>query len=605
MSGTPGQTEPPPNTDEHSAGAIAAESVRIEEERRSGAMPAAGRSVIGSALLVSAATFLSRITGLLRDVLTAAFFGFSREMDVFFLAFTVPNLFRKLFGEGALSSAAIPVIARYRMMGSQEAIRRLLSTLTTCLWLGLGAVTILTLTITWLLPSNLFSDPGKFELFRRYLTVLLPYVAFICVAALQAGALNSYSKFGIPALMPAVGNVIWIVWLIGVHFAGPANPEHAVLWMALGVLFTGVVQYAGQLPALGKLKLLGKPQLAFSEQGVRDIFKAMAPMLFALAVFQVNTFLDQVLAEVLVEGNGAVSSYSYASRLFQFPLGMVGVALGTAVFPLMSQFALNREMEKFTASLLNSVRLILFISLPAALGLAALSLPITELLFGGARSEPELLRRSAKVLAFLCISLPIVSVIGLLTKAFYALRDHKTPTRVALIAVVVNVVANVILLQTPLLEAGLALGTAISSAVNLLVLALILRRRLKGTVLDSMRVAALPPTSERMAQPMTPSRMRAYPVSLVRALVVSVLMAAGAFAVEAALYRAFGLTGRTSRLLSVMAAVGTGVVIYGGLSLVMKAQEVEQIMALRKRRRAAPVTTTAPAASAPAESRNP
>ena len=606
MSGTPGQPEPAPSTEDHSAGAIAAESVRLEEERRSGALPAApGRSVIGSALLVSAATFMSRITGLLRDVLTAAFFGFSREMDVFFLAFTVPNLFRKLFGEGALSSAAVPVLTRYRIMNNPEATRRLLATLTTCLWLGLGAITIVTLAITWLLPSSLFADPGKFELFRRYLTVLLPYVAFICIAALQAGALNTYSRFGLPALMPAVGNLIWIGWLVGVHFAGPANQEQAVLWMALGVLFTGFVQYAGQLPALGKLKLLGPPKLALREQGVRDIFKAMAPMLFALAVFQVNTFLDQVLAEVLVEGNGAVSSYSYASRLFQFPLGMVGVALGTAVFPLMSRFALNKEMEKFAASLLNSVRLILFISLPAALGLAVLAFPITELLFGGARSEPEMLRRSAKVLAFLCISLPLVSVIGLLTKAFYALRDHKTPTRVALIAVVVNVVANVILLQTPLLEAGLALGTAISSALNLLMLVLILRRRLKGTVLESMRLASLPPTSERLAQPMTPSRMRAYSVSIVRATLVAALMAAGAFAVEAALYRAFGLTGRTSRMLSVLSAVGTGVVIYGGLSLVLKAQEVEQIMALRKRRRASTVATAAPAASPPAESQNP
>lgn len=564
---------------------IAADSVRIEEERRELKIQTPGRSVIGSALVVSGATFASRLLGLVRDVMMASLFGFSREMDAFFLAFTVPNLFRKLFGEGALSSATIPVLTRYRLRGDNAATRRMLGTLATLLMLGLGAITVIVLAVSWALPESWFHDPPKYALFREYLTALLPYVIFICLAALQAGTLNCWSRFGLPALMPALANLIWILALVYIWQSGlRSQPHTAVMVMAGAVLLSGMAQWGFQMIPLAKMKLISGPKLALNEPGIRETFKAMAPMLFALAVFQVNTFMDQVLAEVLVEGNGAVSSYSYASRLFQFPLGLVGVALGTAMFPLMSRFAARNELEKLTAGLLNSARLIAFIALPAALGLAALSYPITELLYGGARSEPEMLRRSALVVALLCISLPIVSVISLLTKTFYALRDYKTPTRIALLAVLVNLVANVILLQTPLREAGLALGTAISGLLNLGLLVWVLRGRLQGTIMDSMRAAAIPPASERLAQPLTPSTLRGIPVSLFRSLVVASVMAAGAWLVEQRLYLAFDLTGRSSRLLSVGAAVLAGIVIYTGLSLLLRAQEVQQILSLRKRR---------------------
>lgn len=566
---------------------IAADSVRAEEERRTLRLERPGRSVMGSALVVSAATFLSRVFGLARDVMMASLFGFSREMDAFFLAFTVPNLFRKLFGEGALSSATIPVLTGYRLRGDMQATRRFLGTLATILVLGLGSITLLIIGITWLLPTSLFDDPGKFLLFRGYLLILLPYVVFICLAALQAGALNCWNRFGTPALMPALANLIWILALVYVANSAIRNsPSDAVTFMAFGVLISGVAQWLFQMIPLAKLKLLARPSLKLREPGVRETFKAMAPMLFALAVFQVNTFLDQVLAEMLVPGNGAVSSYSFASRLFQFPLGLVGVALGTAMFPLMSRFAAGNELEKLTASLLNSTRLIAFIAFPAAVGLGVLALPITELLFGGPRSTPEMLQRSALVVSLLCISLPIVSVISLLTKSFYALRDYKTPTRIALVAVAVNIVANVILLQTPLREAGLALGTAISGTLNLGLLAYILRKRLSGTILESMRIAAIPPTSERLAQPMSPSKLRSIPISVARALGVACVMGLGAWLTQGALYQEFGLAGRASRLLSVGGAVAAGVVIYAGLSLLLKAPEVEQILTLRKRRRA-------------------
>jgi peptidoglycan biosynthesis protein MviN/MurJ (putative lipid II flippase) len=318
----------------------------------------------------------------------------------------------------------------------------------------------------------------------------------------------------------------------------------------------------------------------------------MAPMLFALAVFQVNTFLDQVLAEALIEGDGAVSSFNYASRLFQFPLGLVGVALGTAMFPLMSRFAAENQLERLTASLLNSVRLLVFIAVPAAVGLAVLAFPIVELLFGGPRAKPEMLQRCALVVAMLCISLPIVSIISLLTKAFFALRDYKTPTRIALVAVAVNLIANVILLQTPLQEAGLAVGTAISGALNLALLVLVLRGRLKGTIVDSMRLAASPQVSERLAQPLSPSALRSFPISLVRSVVVATAMGCVAYWVERAVFGAFDDHGRSVRALSVIAAIASGVAVYASASWMLRAPEVTQILSLRRRR-----TTTPPEVS--------
>ncbi|MBE7492162.1 MAG: murein biosynthesis integral membrane protein MurJ [Planctomycetes bacterium] len=595
MPETPNQPDPTPTAEDPvaacgplSPGEIAADSVRIEEEQRSRRAAAPSRGVLGHALVISLATLVSRISGLARDVLTAMLFGFSREIDAFFIAFTIPNLFRKLFGEGALASALIPVLTRYRLRGDMEATRRLLGTMATLLGLGLGAVCALVLAVVWLMPEHWFGDPGKFQVFRQYLTILLPYVIFICLSALQAGALNCWGRFGLPAITPAAANLLWVAVLVGLLLSPLRHQPHtAIVVMSLGVLASGVAQWVLQMPDLRRAGLFSRPRLVLGEAGLRETFKAMAPMLFALAVFQVNTFADQLLAELLVPGDGAVASYAYATRLFQFPLGLVGVALGTAMFPLMSRFAAANELEKFTASLLNSSRLIAFVALPAAAGLAALALPITQLLFGGRHSSPEMLQRSALVLVMLCVSLPIVSVQSLLTKAFYALRDHRTPTRLALVCVAVNLVANVILLQTPLREAGLALGTAISGALNLALMVMALRRRLAGTVLESLRAAAVPATSERLAQPMSPSGVRAVPRSMVRALVVSLVMAGGAWGVEHLLNGRFGLDGRWGLVVSVAGGVLAGVAIYGGLSLALRAPEIGQVMALRRSRRAA------------------
>lgn len=562
---------------ENETGELAAISIRRSHPRK-------GRGVLGNAVVISAATFLSRILGLGRDVMMASLFGFSREMDVFFLAFTLPNLFRKLFGEGALASAVVPVLTEYRLSRNPEGARRLIGTLTSLLILGLGGITAITILTVWVAPASWFGGVEKFELFRSDLTILLPYVVFICIAALQSGALNVYDRYGVPATMPAVANGIWIAVLVGLMIFPTGSTQQAIEIMSLGVLFSGVAQWVLQMPSLRRAGLLTPPRLSFREPGVKRVLKAMAPMLFALAVFQINTFMDQILAEVLVEGHGAVSSYSYASRLFQFPLGLVAVALGTAMLPLMSRFAAKGEREKLTASILNGLRLLMFIALPAAAGLAALAYPITSLLFGGDNSSEEMLRRSALVTTLMALNLPLVGALSLITKAFYAMKDTKTPTRMAVVAVAVNLVANVILLQTPLLEAGLALGTAISAFVNLAVLVWILRRRLRGTILESMRARALPMVSERLAQPMSPSNVRGIPLAILRSALVAVVMAVAAYFVEQWLFGAGFATGRVARAISVTGGTLTGVVVYFGLSFALGANEAKQLIRLKRKR---------------------
>ncbi len=560
--------------------------MRLEEAARSGQARAIGRSIIGVALIISLATLLSRVLGLVRDVLTASMFGASREMDAFFMAFLIPNLFRKLFGEGALSSATIPVLARYRRAGDHAATRRLVATVATVVAIALAVICALTLTVCWLAPPSALGGE-KFELFRGYLTVLLPYVIFICLTGLQAGVLQSYQVFGVPSLTPALANLVWIgalavLWATGL----PARDmPQAVLWMCGGVLLSGAAQWLAQLPSMRRVGLLARPMIAFNEPGVRQTFLAMAPMLFALAVFQVNTFFDQVMAETLVSGDGAVSAYAYAQRLFQLPLGLVSIALATAMFPLMSRYAAAGEMHKLTASVLNSQRLLAFISLPAAAGLCALSYPITALLFGGPAYSDEMLWRTALVVAMLSLSLPLVSAVGMLTKAFYAVRDNATPTRAALATVVINLGCNFVLVQSPLREAGLAVGTGVSTLFNLGVLTWLLRRRLRGGVVESVRAGALPQASDRMAQTVTPGKLKDVPLSMTRSLIIAAVMAVGAWAIERVLFEALGASGRAGRTVSVLTAIAAGVVMYAGLSAVLKAPEIGQILTLRKNRK--------------------
>ncbi|MCA8940027.1 MAG: polysaccharide biosynthesis C-terminal domain-containing protein, partial [Planctomycetes bacterium] len=358
--------------------------------------------------------------------------------------------------------------------------------------LVLGALTLVRSIAVYLPPGAWlgFPDPQKWSEFQRYFWILSPMVVFLCLSGLQAGVLNTYGRFGLPSLLPALHNLIWI-GAIALAVSLPSlagDTPSQICVMCGGILLGTIVQWFWQMRALRKAGLKLRFQPFGRDEGVSRVFRAMGPTILALAVFQLNTLLDLLLAEWLVDGHGAVSAYSYASRLFQCPLGIVGIALGTAIFPMLSRYAARGEAVKVTGGLLTGVRLLAFIVLPAAAGLIALNHEIVAATYRNGEFDWESAERTARVLIFFSMALPIVATLQLVTKAFYALKDTRTPTRVALASVAVNLCANIILVQTPLQEAGLALGTTISSAFNLITLSILLSKRLSGTIVESRRL---------------------------------------------------------------------------------------------------------------------
>lgn len=485
------------------------------------------RSTLRSAAVVASGTLLSRVLGLVRVMAMAYFFGQSGYLDAFFIAFLVPNLFRKLFGEGALSAAVVPVLTEVREKESELASHQLVASMSTLLTLVLAGLTIVATGLVLLLPGSVVGwEPAKWSAFQEFFVILGPLVLLLCLTGLQSGVLNTYGRFAVPALLPALHNLVWIgsILVASLSSLGDGTQSGEIRIMCWGLLIGAALQLGLQMFSLRRAGISLRPRFKFREPRVREIMLAFGPTVLALAVFQVNTLLDLLLAEWLVPGDGAVSAYSYANTVFQFPLGIVGIALGTAIFPMLSRYAARGEPAKVTGGLLNGLRLLGFIVFPAAAGLLALNSEIVTVLLARGEFSPEHAERTASVLMFFSLALPFVCCLQLVTKAFYALKDTRTPTRIALISVGVNLVLNVILVQTPLREAGLALSTCISSAFNLCILGVLLARRLHGTILESRRLRMAEAVSDRLAQPLSPSGMRRFRASLVRSLFFSLAM---------------------------------------------------------------------------------
>lgn len=546
------------------------------------------RKTIKAAMSTGAGTLVSRLLGLVRDMAMATIFGVGAAMDGFFLAFLIPNLFRRLFGEGALSGAVIPVVSEYREKKGLGDVSRLMSQVSTALALLLTGLTVAGLGLVFLLPHGYFGfeeNPEKWRIFSSSLLIMSPLAVLLCLNGVWGGLLNTYGNFAVPALLPALQNLVWLAALgligfLGFGGEGDAGRISVVCWSILagGVLVT-VLQWAAVRRAGIRLGFDAR----WSEPGLKSIVLTLAPAVLGLAVFQLNTLVDNLLAEWLVEGDGAVSAYAFASRVFQFPLGVVGIALGTAVFPLLAKYAARGEPDKVAAGLLNGLRLLGFIVLPAAAGLVAVNDELVNVLLRHGAFDAEAAERTGNVLLFFSLALPVVAAIQLVGKAFLAMRDIRTLNKVALWAVAINFGANLVLVQTPLREAGLALGTAISGVFNLVVLCLILVRRLKGSVVESGRIAASGPVSDRMAQPMSPSGMRAFWRSLLRSTLISGAMCAVVMLylwamppVEATGVREMG---------TLVGAILIGVFVYFGSHFILKSEELAESLPRRFRKK--------------------
>ncbi|GAB6070923.1 murein biosynthesis integral membrane protein MurJ [Thiomicrorhabdus hydrogeniphila] len=407
-------------------------------------------------------TMISRVLGFVRDVIIARYFGASMGADAFFVAFKIPNFFRRLFAEGAFSQAFVPVLAEAKEKRGHDAVKHLVNAIS----FRLGGVLLL-LTAFGVFGSSLWmivfapgfmDQPEKFKLASDMLAITFPYLLLISLVAFSSAIMNTYNQFAVPAFTPVFLNLVLITFAVWVspYFDIP------IMALAWGVLVAGVVQLLFHLPFLYKLGLLPHPSTQ-SDEGVGEVKRLMIPALFGVSVAQINLLVDTVLASFLV--TGSVSWLYYSDRLMEFPLGVFGVALATVVLPGLSKKAANENWQGFQEDIDSALRLVLIIGLPATLGLLILSQPlITTLFFYGEFTAHDASMSSMSLMAYSFGLLGFI-LVKILAPAFYARKDMKTPVKVAVIALVTNTVLNLILIG-PFAHVGLAAATTVSAFVN-------------------------------------------------------------------------------------------------------------------------------------------
>ncbi len=420
-------------------------------------------SLFSAVARVGGSTLVSRILGFTRDLVIARIFGADAATDAFFVAFKVPNLMRRLFGEGAFALALVPVLTEYRRSGDAAALRRLIDDLAGVLAAALLAMTALGLlaapALVLVLAPGYVTAPEQRLLTADLLRLTLPYVWFIGLTALAGGILNTHHRFGVPAFTPVLLNLVLIacaLWLAPLL-------ETPIMGLALGVLIAGMVQLGFQLPFLARLGLLPRPRLGLRHPGVRRISRAILPTLFGVSVAQLSLLIDTLLASFLA--TGSISWLYYADRLTELPLGVLGVALGTVILPRLSAAHLERSADELSATLDWALRWVLLLGLPAAAGLISLAGPTMATLFLSERFGGHDVAMAAQGLAAYALGLVAFMAIKVLAPGYFGRQDRRSPVRFAALALAVNLVLSLVLMG-PLAHTGLALGTALAAMVN-------------------------------------------------------------------------------------------------------------------------------------------
>ncbi|MFO7838390.1 MAG: murein biosynthesis integral membrane protein MurJ [Desulfosalsimonadaceae bacterium] len=423
--------------------------------------------------IIGTATFLSRILGFLRDMAVAWLFGAGFYSDAFFVAFRIPNLLRRLFAEGSLSIAFVPVFTEYlSRRGRAEAFRMASSTLR-----------IVSLLLVFIILAGILAAPyivsgiapgfsgAKYSLTVWLTRVMFPYIFCICLVALSMGILNSLGHFAAPALAPVLLNLA----IIGAALFIAPHMQTPVTGLAIGVLIGGVLQLLLQVPFLIKKGFRFWQKTPLYHPGVKRIGKLMGPAVFGAAVYQINILIGTLLASLLP--GGSVSYLYYADRLVQFPLGIFAISMSVAVLPSLSRQAAAENFAELTDTFAYAIRLIFFITLPATIGLILLREPIVALLFQRGQFDPASTSQTAYALVFYSFGLWAFSAVRILVSTFYSLQDTITPVKMASVSIAANIALG-ILLMGPLLHGGLALATSLASMLNFFLLLLTLRRRL-------------------------------------------------------------------------------------------------------------------------------
>ena len=538
------------------------------------------RRIARAAGQVAALTLASRISGLLRDMVTGYYFGASLAADAFFIAFRVPNLLRRFVGEGAMSAAFIPVFAEYVAERRETQAARALRAVATGFAAVLFAITLLGIVLApyWLaLLAPGFGGRGEaMALTVRLTRWLFPYVLLVGLVALFGGFLNALRHFLAPALSPLLLNLAMIACAVALV---PVLPT-PIFALVCGVLLGGVLQLALQIVPLARRRISLAPLWEPRHPAVRRVLPLLAPSTVGAAVYQINVILSTSLASTLRAGS--VSALWYAGRIFEFPIGLVAVAIGTAALPSFSDQAVRGAHDEMRRSLTFALGLINAVAVPASIALVVLARPITAVLFQHGAFGAEEVERTARALQAYAVGLWPLSVARVIVPAFYALRDVRTPVRAALITLAANAAASLALLGAvapqsssglataiahaaaalcvvDLGHAGLALAASLAAAVNVICLVSPLTRRLGG--LDARPIAA----------------------SFARSLIAAAPMAVLVFIAAAPLD--WTATGHDVRKAAWLAAtIAAGLLTFAGTTLLVGGPEVDRLRRLVRRR---------------------
>ena len=443
-----------------------------------------------SAGVIGAATSASRLLGLVREQVLAGIFGASAspQMDAYNVAFRIPNLLRDLFAEGAMTAAFVPTFTRTLSTSGKEAAFRVGNLVLNALVIATIVPVVLGILfapqITWWLAPKFATVPGKLELTTDLTRIMLPFLTTLAVAAALMGMLNSLRRFFIPSLSPAMFNVASIFSAFAIVPFMPYFDLQPIVGIAIGTLLGGLGQIALQWPAIRAEGFRFQPIVSFRDPTVREILRLMAPATIGVAAVQINVTVNTFLAQS--QEQGAVSWLGYAFRLMYLPIGLFGVSIATASLPDISRQAVEEDLASIRATVSRAFRMMLMLNVPATVGLIVLAEPIIAMIYQRNAFLPRDTVATAAALMFYAPGLIGYSAVKVASPTFYSLRDSRTPVRVSVASVAMNLLLNIVLVRVMGFR-GLALGTAIAAIFNAGLLVWLLRARLHG--LDGRRLA--------------------------------------------------------------------------------------------------------------------
>ena len=429
-----------------------------------------GRRLLRSTSVVSSMTLLSRILGLARDIVFARYFGATIVMDAFLVANRIPNMLRRFFAEGAFSQGFVPVMARYREQHEHAEARQFVDAIAGTLGLILFLITLAGVVAAPILVAivapGFIGDDGRFDLATAMLRFTFPYLLFVSLTAFAGGILNTYGRFGVPAFTPVILNIVLISAAL---YLAPTLEEPGMA-LAYAVLVAGIIQLLFQLPFLARIGSVPRPRWNPNHPGVKRVTKLMLPAIFGSSVAQINVLLGGIIASML--GVGKISLLYYSDRLMEFPLGLFGIALATVTLPYLSRQHANASRQEFSATVDWSMKLVLLVAVPSAIGLIVLANPLVATIFYGGEFTLFDVRMTALALQAFALGLVGFSYVKILAPAYFARENTRTPVRFGLIALAVNFVLSVVLAYV-LTRAGyegthaaLALAISVSALLN-------------------------------------------------------------------------------------------------------------------------------------------